>query len=352
MEKKKIIAITLTVCCIGSMAFANDLKKLTMRERVNNILAGRDADYQATATENDAPVDEIQQLMEETKNVREQIKLLLKEREERGKEAENKADVVEHAPVIEEKEASQVSQQELIMPAQMQGYEFEDNYDSSVIYDVTPPPEDDAVRYDYDAGSTYQVYCRPGFTTDIQLQKGEKVLKITAGDKTNWEYRYLQSTNGYHLYISPVQMGLETNIIIITDKHNYQLRLSTDKQFYPIVRWNYPQEYYEVQDEKNIIMEVKSVDQLDFSYSISQSETYPWTPETVFSDGFRTFIRMPQQQAEKYRPLLMIKKNGKWVLAQYAIKNDAIVVGEIFTEAMLMIGNADNRKIVRIVKNV
>ena len=160
----------------------------------------------------------------------------------------------------------------------------------------------------------------------------------------------MPTNEGYHLYISPVQMGLETNLIIITDKHNYQLRLSTDKQFYPIVRWNYPQEYYEVQDEKNIVMEVKSVDQLDFNYSITQAESYPWTPETVFSDGFRTFIRMPQQQAEKYRPLLMVKKGGKWLLAQYAIKNDAIVVGEVFNEAMLMIGNADNRKIVRINK--
>lgn len=347
MDKQKIIAVTLAVCCMGSIAMANE--QLTMRERVNRILHPDNVDQsvQSSSVEDVASDnDEIQQLLEETRQARKQLEAMIenqKAAEKHYQDNRSKAEETQNFTVDDN------IQKPLVMRGDiLQGYQFDDNYDSSVIYDVTPPPDDDAIRFDYDAGSTYQVYCRPGFTTDVQLQKGEKVLKITAGDKTNWEYRYMPANDGYHLYISPVQMGLETNLIIITDKHNYQLRLSTDKQFYPIVRWNYPQEYYEVQDEKNIVMEVKSVDQLDFNYSITQAEKYPWTPETVFSDGFRTFIRMPQQQAEKYRPLLMVKKGGKWMLAQYAIKNDAIVVGEVFTEAMLMIGNADNRKIVRI----
>lgn len=347
MDKQKIISVTLAVCCMGSIAMANE--QLTMRERVNRILHPENVEQsvQAEPVDNAASEnDEIQQLLEETRQARKQLETMIKNQKVAEKhEQENSSQQESPNAVFND------IQEPLVMRGDiLQGYQFDDNYDSSVIYDVTPPPDDDAIRFDYDAGSTYQVYCRPGFTTDVQLQKGEKVLKITAGDKTNWEYRYMPTNEGYHLYISPVQMGLETNLIIITDKHNYQLRLSTDKQFYPIVRWNYPQEYYEVQDEKNIVMEVKSVDQLDFNYSITQAESYPWTPETVFSDGFRTFIRMPQQQAEKYRPLLMVKKGGKWLLAQYAIKNDAIVVGEVFNEAMLMIGNADNRKIVRINK--
>lgn len=349
MDKQKIIAVTLAVCCMGSIAMANE--QLTMRESVNRLLHPDNVDQsvQSSSVEDaTSDNDEIQQLLEETRQARKQLEAMIENQKAAEKHYQDNRSKAEET---QDFTADDNIQEPLVMRGDiLQGYQFDDNYDSSVIYDVTPPPDDDAVRYDYDPGSTYQVYCRPGFTTDVQLQKGEKVLKITAGDKTNWEYRYMPANDGYHLYISPVQMGLETNLIIITDKHNYQLRLSTDKQFYPIVRWNYPQEYYEVQDEKNIVMEVKSVDQLDFNYSITQAESYPWTPETVFSDGFRTFIRMPQQQAEKYRPLLMIKKGGKWMLAQYAIKNNAIVVGEVFNEAMLMIGNADNRKIVRINK--
>ena len=68
MDKQKIISVTLAVCCMGSIAMANE--QLTMRERVNRILHPENVEQsvQAEPVDNAASEnDEIQQLLEETR---------------------------------------------------------------------------------------------------------------------------------------------------------------------------------------------------------------------------------------------------------------------------------------------
>ena len=328
MNSKKVTAIAIAAYISGSAAiFPGNLSfgeflKDSVQQNFYHKAAAQEVEEDTAA----ALKKENEKLLEDARETRKQMQEVLK--------------------ALKEKNAEQNVRQEPLP----QLPEVEDTYRQNEQNGYVDGNLEDATRFDYDPGSTYQVYCRPGFTTDVQLAPGEKVLKITAGDKINWEYRYMADRNGYHLYISPTQMGLETNLIIITDKHNYQLTLATSKQFYPIVMWNYPQEFYDVQDDKNIVMEVKSVDQLDFKYNVSRAEEYPWTPECVFDDGFRTFIRLAPGKADKYRPLLMIKKAGRWMLAQYAVKSDAFVVAETFREAMLVMGDGAQRKTVRITK--
>lgn len=356
MNSKKVTAIAIAAYISGSAAiFPGNLSfgeflKDSVQQNFYHKAAAQEVEEDTAA----ALKKENEKLLEDARETRKQMQEVLKALKEKNAEQNVRQEPLPQLPEVEDtyrqNEQNGYVDGNLEPGDYMQGYEFAGSSDSNVIYDVTPPPDDDATRFDYDPGSTYQVYCRPGFSTDVQLAPGEKVLKITAGDKINWEYRYMADRNGYHLYISPTQMGLETNLIIITDKHNYQLTLATSKQFYPIVMWNYPQEFYDVQDDKNIVMEVKSVDQLDFKYNVSRAEEYPWTPECVFDDGFRTFIRLAPGKADKYRPLLMIKKAGRWMLAQYAVKSDAFVVAETFREAMLVMGDGAQRKTVRITK--
>ena len=364
MNRKKITAIVCAAYISGSATiFPGNLTfgeylQASVQENFYHKASAQELAVDAAASEDeknlsdDEAAKEYEKLIADAQEARRQVEEALKVFKQ-AKEQETAAKETSIVQKQQQDENDNFIDGNLLPGDYKQGYEFADNNtDSNVLFDVTPPPDDDATRFDYDPGSTYQVYCRPGFTTDVQLAPGEKVLKITAGDKINWEYRYMADKNGYHLYISPTQMGIETNLIIITDKHNYQLMLATSKQFYPIVKWNYPQEHYEVQDDKNIVMEVKSVDQLNFKYNISRAEEYPWAPECVFDDGFRTFIRLAPGKADKYRPLLMIKKAGRWMLTQYAVKSGALVVGETFREGMLILGNGEQRKTVRIEKEI
>lgn len=384
---KKVTAVTLAALMVCNVALAGNSvsTRPTMRERINRILQEtglhvflKDSKDEVDAQINNAAQEEVSlsqdavenepEVVEEAKKVREQFAMLIKQSKQNSEPAakSEKELLSKQAKITLEKATPEENQNvfnkeldtskvfESYDTAESQeifGLDFDPDPGSNILFDETPVPEDDAVHFEYSAGSTYRILCRPGFITDVKFQPGEKIQRITAADRTAWQYKHLTTADGvFHLYLSPSQYRLETNVIVITDRHNYQLMLGTDKNFHPIVCWDYPQEYYEHQDPKSIPLEVESVDALDFGYNVSRGETYAWTPEFVFSDGFRTFIKLPEGAAEKYRPVLLLKKRGRLILSQYSIKNDSLVLGELIDEAVLVVGRSVNKKTVRINK--
>lgn len=97
----------------------------------------------------------------------------------------------------------------------------------------------DAVYLDYDSCSTYDIYCRPGAITDVRLEHGEKLLHIIAGRDVGLEYRCIDDGRGWHIYLQPIQKGMETNMVVATDKRNYQLNIRSNEHYWPIVLWRY-----------------------------------------------------------------------------------------------------------------
>lgn len=386
---KKVTAVTLAALMVCNVALAgnNMNTRPTMRERINRILqeSGLHVFLEDKDTKNDVqmgnelqdkdlesqeviePIENEPEVVEEAKKVREQFAMLIKQAQQNSEPAaSSKKEPSEQLEATLEKDKPEENQNvfnkeldtsnvfnnyDTAESQEIFGLDFEPDPGSNILFDETPVPEDDAVHFEYSAGSTYRILCRPGFITDVKFQPGEKIQRITAADRTNWQYKHLTTADGvFHLYLSPSQYRLETNVIVITDRHNYQLMLGTAKNFHPIVCWDYPQEYYEQQDPKSIPLEVESVDALDFGYNVSRGETYAWTPEFVFNDGFRTFIKLPEGSAAKYRPVLLLNKRGRLVLGQYSIKNDSLVVGELIDEAILVVGKAASKKTVRINK--
>lgn len=205
---------------------------------------------------------------------------------------------------------------------------------------------DDSLLLEYRSGVVNKIYCCPGYVTDIQLQLGEQIQKITTGDKSRWNietfYSDVLEGGRWHIYLRPLQLGLETNIIISTDRHNYQVLAATDTLYNPIVEWNYPgeaQEYtlgFGVKGQK--VLEVESVDKLNFSYVISKAKRYSWTPNFVFDDGFRTYLNIPEDSLYKINPaLFMVNQDGTLVFVNYIISNGNLVVDTIGTEFQLRV---------------
>lgn len=205
---------------------------------------------------------------------------------------------------------------------------------------------DDSLLLEYRSGVVNKVYSCPGYVTDIQLQLGEQIQRITTGDKSRWNidtfYSDVLDGGRWHIYLRPLQLGLETNIIISTDRHNYQIIAATDTLYNPIVEWKYPDEvseYSAMQREKRTkTLEVDSVDKLNFSYVISKANRYSWTPNFVFDDGFRTYINIPEDVLHKINPaLFMVNQDGTLVFVNYLISNGNLVVDTIGTEFQLRV---------------
>lgn len=199
---------------------------------------------------------------------------------------------------------------------------------------------ENAVLYEYSRGESYNVYAAPGFISDVQLKPGEQITGITIGDAVSWSVETrLAADKTWHVYIKPLQLGVVTNMIINTDSHYYSLRLIADSDYSPVVSWTYPGEAREEYSPQGISMEVESVQDINFDYRVSGK--YSWTPESVFDDGFKTYLVLPEGKAARYTPVIFQKRGDVLLNMDYRIVNDTIILGRVCNEIYMVTSNTE-----------
>lgn len=216
--------------------------------------------------------------------------------------------------------------------------------DESLDYLESNEENSETKLFTYRRGESYEVSSAPGYITDIQLMAGEQLLNITIGDTRSWtiETKAISGQNTWHVYVKPLQVGISTNAIIETDKHTYSLRLVAERDYAPIVSWIYPEEREAVYKPEGVTMEVESVQELNFDYKVSKAKKYPWTPETVFDDGFKTYFVLSDEAAMKYTPAVFQKRaSGQLIHLDYRVINNMLVVNKVCEEFFLCTDNND-----------
>ncbi len=211
----------------------------------------------------------------------------------------------------------------------------------------------------YSEGALYQVYASPGRVTLVQLQTGEMLIDISAGDTVRWIVGDSTSGSGAslrpNLQIKPVRTGLKTNLVVTTDRRIYLLELtSTESAWMASVSWDYPQdriaELKKRNDEAQSAIPLAAgvaLDQLRFRYEIT-GDTPPWRPLRAFDDGQKVYIQMPAGIAQgELPPLFLIGPDGGLELVNYQYRAPYYVVDRLFGAVELRLGG-DGAKIVRI----
>ena len=99
--------------------------------------------------------------------------------------------------------------------------------------------------YPYTSGSLYQVYTSPTQITDIALEKGERLITVSAGDTERWTVGDTVSGSGaneqVHILVKPMAANLSTNAIITSTLRTYYLDLKSFADTYmAAVSWRYP----------------------------------------------------------------------------------------------------------------
>ena len=82
---------------------------------------------------------------------------------------------------------------------------------------------------------------------DVALQAGEQVNSINLGDTARWTIEPAITGSGenevQHIIIKPMDVGLETSLVVTTNRRTYHLRLrSHRKEYMPQVVFTYPDE--------------------------------------------------------------------------------------------------------------
>lgn len=210
--------------------------------------------------------------------------------------------------------------------------------------------------YQYEPGEVYKVDTSPGFITAIQLQPGEKLVSMAAGDTKRWILGHTQVGDGPKkrvvILLKPISPHLQTNIVITTNKRVYMLdaRSFPGHSYQSGISWTYPNQQLrnleaagqQANTQQNTVKGPNlNLSDLNFGYRIKmkQGSKPKWFPQQVFNNGKKTYIRFPTALSTTNAPPLFIIEHGNHVgLVNYRVKGDYYVVDRLFSEAELRYG--------------
>jgi type IV secretion system protein TrbG len=223
--------------------------------------------------------------------------------------------------------------------------------------DQYPYRDGNRVTYLFDGGQV-TVVCAPLKLCVVELAEREKVMPngVHLGDSARWMVSpSVGAGDRTHIIIKPVEVALETSLVLITDQRTYHLRLVSSRNDYiPITAFHYPdqisaqwQAYYEnkaSERQKQTIPETgENIADLDFNYSISGCSQCSWRPLRVYNNGQQTIIQMGEDMKQGEAPALLVKSRKSKQLVNYRVQNGRYIVDQIFNEAILVMGVGSNQ---------
>ncbi|WP_415179107.1 P-type conjugative transfer protein TrbG [Parasphingorhabdus sp.] len=215
--------------------------------------------------------------------------------------------------------------------------------------------------YPYVEGALYQLYAAPERVSDIALQPGENLVSVAAGDTVRWIVGDTTSGAGTdrrtHILVKPTAPGIQTNLIITTDRRSYHLQMeATQRTAMAALSWTYPADELlaikragDAAQARSPIAEGLDIDRLYFGYEIS-GDNPSWRPVRVFDDGVQVFIAFPATIAhDEAPPLFVTGAKGEAQLVNYRMRGNYYIVDRLFEAAELRLGTKP-QSVVRITR--
>ena len=210
------------------------------------------------------------------------------------------------------------------------------------------------------------IVAAPMQACDVELQPGEIVHEIVVGDSSRWMVDSGTAGSGSgataHLFIKPVDSGLESSAVVTTDRRVYHLRLVSQRSGHtPYVGFLYSESlkqqavWKQAREAKEREWCSTTVDgmatdlsALNFNYEVKGKAK--WKPERVYDDGRQTFIRLPEKSASGEMPVLLVRKGKQDVLVNYRVKDSAMIVDGLFDRIALIIGVGSDQEKVEVIR--
>jgi len=220
--------------------------------------------------------------------------------------------------------------------------------------------------------------------TDIELQPGEAITQINIGDSTRWSVESAKSASGAdqveHLIVKPRDIGLQTSLVVTTDRRTYHLLLvSSEGEFMHDVTFLYadskPAEAPPTQPApmtagngavndppprkkanrksdaagKQVVSREEvtrkeaglAPDGADENYAVLGKAD--WRPVEVYSKDGKTYIEVPAAVRHKEAPVLFEETKSGWfhhdkVILNYRVHGRWYVVDKVMDNGVLVSG--------------
>lgn len=199
-------------------------------------------------------------------------------------------------------------------------------------------------------GRVFEVWTAPLRVTTLTLAEGETLVSKAAGDTVRWQIGEAVSGSGsarrIHVLLKPLERGLETNLVLTTNRRVYLLDLKSGAAdaFNAAIAWDEPAASAagaDVQELKGSDPLVTPQGPLDASYRIEPlGRRARWTPSSVFNDGLRTFIAFSADlQVDEAPVLFVLAPDGEAQMVNYRQQGGLFVVDRLFDRAELRLGD-------------
>jgi type IV secretion system protein VirB9 len=221
----------------------------------------------------------------------------------------------------------------------------------------TPAPgKDGRVLYTYGAGLP-TVVCAPLRVCVVELEPGEKLVgEPHIGDAVRWIIAPAGAGQADAvtpmIILKPKQAGLDTNLLLTTDRRAYYLRLiSKPEEYLARVAFAYPEDEVrkwqvhlareeqrrKAEREAVQVSPVESLENLYFDYRIESIDPHI-RPIRVVDDGTKTFIQMTPAAAHREAPVLVVIGPDGPEMVNYRVKGDMYIVDRLFERGALILG--------------
>ncbi|QSF54856.1 P-type conjugative transfer protein TrbG [Brevundimonas fontaquae] len=203
-------------------------------------------------------------------------------------------------------------------------------------------------------GRVFEVWTAPLRVTTLTLGAGETLVSKAAGDTVRWQIGETSSGDGAgqrtHVLLKPLQRGLETNLVLTTNRRVYfiDLRSGDASGFNAAIAWDAGAMDPPAMEPIAEAAEMRVSDPvampegpIDARYRIEpQGRRARWTPASVFNDGQRTFIAFdPDLQIDEAPALFVIAADGETQMVNYRQAGGLFIVDRVFDRAELRLGD-------------
>lgn len=203
-------------------------------------------------------------------------------------------------------------------------------------------------------GRVFEVWTAPLRVTTLTLGAGETLVSKAAGDTVRWQIGETTSGEGArqrtHVLLKPLQRGLETNLVLTTNRRVYFIDLKSGgaSGFNAAIAWDTGAMDPPVVEPVAAAAEIRVADPvampegpIDARYRIEpQGRRARWTPASVFNDGRRTFITFDADlQIDEAPALFVIAPDGETQMVNYRQAGGLFIVDRVFDRAELRLGD-------------
>lgn len=211
---------------------------------------------------------------------------------------------------------------------------------------------DGSVVYPYGRGLPVLV-CAPLRVCFIEFEPGEKITgEPVIGDSLRWLVSpglYGGVNEGTQVVIvKPQDPNIETNLLVMTDRRPYYIRLvSSESEYVSRVAFRYPEDNSNrwmatvppaPEAQPKVLPAIIATERLNFGYRVSGGDEHI-RPRRVYDDGAKTFLQMPPTMENREAPaLLVVGSDGKGIMTNYRVVNGTYIVDALFDKAQLRIG--------------